>query len=67
MSPYILAAAAALVLVHLLVKKDRNFAEELPRMSVVPRTIGYAQPAVPAGGAGRHRFLGLHLLSILGG
>ena len=42
MSPHILSATAALVLVHLLVNKDRNFAEELPRMSLAPRIIGYA-------------------------
>jgi alginate O-acetyltransferase complex protein AlgI len=41
-SPYILAAVAGVFLVHLLVNKDRNFAEELPRMSLVPRIIGYA-------------------------
>jgi alginate O-acetyltransferase complex protein AlgI len=41
-SPYIVAAAAGLFLVHLLVKKDRNFAEELPQMSMAPRIIGYA-------------------------
>ncbi len=41
-SPYILAAVASVFLVHLLVSKDRNLAEELPRMSLAPRIIGYA-------------------------
>jgi alginate O-acetyltransferase complex protein AlgI len=41
-SPYILSAIVGLLLVHLLVKKDRNLAEELPRLSVFPRIIGYA-------------------------
>jgi alginate O-acetyltransferase complex protein AlgI len=41
-SPYILSAIAALVLVHVIVKKDDNFAEKLPRMSPAPRIIGYA-------------------------
>jgi hypothetical protein len=41
-SPYILLAVAAVFLVHLLVNKDRNLAEELPRMCLASRTIGYA-------------------------
>jgi len=41
-SPYILAAVAGLFLVHVVLQKDRNFAEELPKMSLLPRIIGYA-------------------------
>jgi len=41
-SPYILAAVVAVLLVHLAVNKDRNFAEELPRLSLPPRILGYA-------------------------
>jgi alginate O-acetyltransferase complex protein AlgI len=41
-SPYILSAVVGVFLVHLLVNKDRNLAEELPRMSVPSRIIGYA-------------------------
>lgn len=41
-SPYILSAVAAVFLVHLLVNKDRNLAEELPRMSLPSRIVGYA-------------------------
>jgi len=42
LSPYILMAVGSVFLVHLLVRKDRNFAEELPRMSLVPRVASYA-------------------------
>jgi alginate O-acetyltransferase complex protein AlgI len=42
MSPYILSAIAAVFLVHLVVNKDRNFAEELPRMALPLRIVGYA-------------------------
>jgi alginate O-acetyltransferase complex protein AlgI len=41
-SPYILAGIAGVFLVHLLVNKDRNLAEELPRMSIATRITGYA-------------------------
>jgi D-alanyl-lipoteichoic acid acyltransferase DltB (MBOAT superfamily) len=41
-SPYILLAVAGVALVHLVIRKDRNFAEELPQMSLVPRIAGYA-------------------------
>jgi alginate O-acetyltransferase complex protein AlgI len=41
-SPYILSAVAAVFLVHLLVNKDRNLAEELPRMSLPARIVGYS-------------------------
>jgi alginate O-acetyltransferase complex protein AlgI len=41
-SPYILAAVTGVFLVHLIVRKDRNFAEELPRFALVPRLVGYA-------------------------
>lgn len=42
LSPYILSAVAGVALVHWLVNKDRNLAEELPRMSLVPRIAGFA-------------------------
>jgi len=42
MSLYILSAAVPLVLIHLIVNKDRNLAEELPRMSLAPQITGYA-------------------------
>ena len=41
-SPYILVAVAAIFLVHLLVNKDRNPAEELSQMSLIPRIAVYA-------------------------
>jgi alginate O-acetyltransferase complex protein AlgI len=41
-SPYILAAVGSVLLVHLLINKDRNLAVELPRMSLVPRVVGYS-------------------------
>ena len=41
-SPYIMSALVALFLVHLLVKKDRNLAEEMPGVSLFPRIVGYA-------------------------
>jgi alginate O-acetyltransferase complex protein AlgI len=41
-SPYIVTAFIAVLLVHLLVNKDRNLAQELPRMSLIPRIVGYA-------------------------
>ncbi|HUC85752.1 MAG TPA: MBOAT family O-acyltransferase, partial [Candidatus Acidoferrales bacterium] len=41
-SPYILLAVIVVSLIHLLVQKDRNLAEELPRMSMLPRIVGYA-------------------------
>lgn len=41
-SPYILSAFFGVFLVHLLVNKDRNLAQEMPRMSVPARIIGYA-------------------------
>lgn len=42
MSPYLLLAIASVILVHLFVKKDRNFAEELPHLSLIPRLASYA-------------------------
>jgi alginate O-acetyltransferase complex protein AlgI len=42
LSPYILSAVICVFLVHLLVNKDRNLAEELPRMSAARRILGYA-------------------------
>ena len=41
-SPYILGAVVAVVLTHLLVRKDRNLALELPQWSVPSRIVGYA-------------------------
>lgn len=40
-SPFILAAVAAVFVVHLLVRKDRNLALELPQKSVAVRIAGY--------------------------
>jgi alginate O-acetyltransferase complex protein AlgI len=40
-SPYILAAVAAVFATHLLVRKDRNLALELPQKSVLVRIVGY--------------------------
>ncbi len=40
-SPFILAAVAAVFVVHLLVRKDRNLALELPQKSVAVRIGGY--------------------------
>jgi len=42
LSPYILSAVVGVFLVHLLVNKDRNLAEELPQRSLAPRILGYA-------------------------
>ena len=41
-SPYILAAIAAVAGVHLLVRKDRNLALELPQKSLPARIAGYS-------------------------
>ena len=41
-SPYILTALAVVFLVHLLVNKDRNLAEELPQKSLALRIPCYA-------------------------
>jgi alginate O-acetyltransferase complex protein AlgI len=41
-SPFILAAAAAMFLVHLLVNADRNLVEELPQMATPVRVFSYA-------------------------
>jgi alginate O-acetyltransferase complex protein AlgI len=41
-SPYILAAVVGVFVVHLLVRKDRNLALELPQMPMVQRIAGYA-------------------------
>jgi alginate O-acetyltransferase complex protein AlgI len=41
-SPFILAAVAALFVVHLLVRKDRNLALELPQKSLAVRIAGYS-------------------------
>lgn len=42
MSPYILSAVVGVFLVHLLVNKDRNVAEELPQTSLIPRILVYS-------------------------
>ncbi len=42
LSPYIVVAVAVVFLLHLAVNKDRNFAEDLPKMSFVPRLASYA-------------------------
>jgi len=34
LSPYIIAAVARMVLVHLLIKKDGNWVQEIPQLSV---------------------------------
>ena len=41
-SPQILAAVAAVLLVHLVVGKDRNLALEMPQKSMTVRVLGYA-------------------------
>ena len=41
-SPFILAAIAAVFVVHLLVRKDRNLALELPQKSLAVRIAGYS-------------------------
>ena len=41
-SPYILAGVAIVFLVHLLVNKDRNLAQEIPQWKLVPRILAYA-------------------------
>jgi len=41
-SPYIFGAVAGLFLTHLVIGKDRNLALELPQMTLVRRTAGYA-------------------------
>jgi alginate O-acetyltransferase complex protein AlgI len=41
-SPFILAAIAAVFVVHLLVRKDRNLALELPQKSLTVRIAGYS-------------------------
>jgi alginate O-acetyltransferase complex protein AlgI len=41
-SPFILTAVAGIILVNLLVGKDRNLALELPQMTLAPRIVGYA-------------------------
>ena len=41
-SPFIMAAIAAVFAVHLLVRKDRNLALELPQKSVPIRIVGYS-------------------------
>ena len=41
-SPFILAAVAAVFVVHLLVRKDRNLALELPQKSLALRIAGYS-------------------------
>ena len=41
-SPFILAAVAAVFVVHLLVRKDRNLALELPQKSLTLRIAGYS-------------------------
>jgi alginate O-acetyltransferase complex protein AlgI len=48
-SPYILPLAALVVLVHLLVNKDRNLIEELPTFSIGARTLSYASLLVILG------------------
>ena len=48
-SPYILPLAALVVLVHLLVDKDRNLIEELPTFSIRARTFSYASLLVILG------------------
>ena len=64
-SPYILMAIIAVFLVHLLVNKDRNFAEELPRMSVAPADNRVCRSPAGAGRLRRHGFAGIHLFSVL--
>jgi len=41
-SPYILLAVAAVLFTHLLVNKDRNWAQELPTRAVPVRITAYA-------------------------
>jgi len=41
-SPFILAALAIVAAAHLLIKKDRNWAQEIPQMSVPARIAAYA-------------------------
>ena len=41
-SPYIFMAVGSVFLVHLLVRKDRNLALELPQMSLPKRIVGYS-------------------------
>jgi alginate O-acetyltransferase complex protein AlgI len=41
LSPYIVAAVAGMVLVHLLIKKDRNWVQEIPQLSVPVRILSY--------------------------
>ena len=40
-SPYLPAAIVAVLVTHLLVRKDRNLALELPQMSMARRIVGY--------------------------
>lgn len=40
-SPYILPAIAAIVLVHLLINKDRQWAHEIPLRPMLPRIVAY--------------------------
>jgi D-alanyl-lipoteichoic acid acyltransferase DltB (MBOAT superfamily) len=41
LSPYIIAAVAGMVLVHLLVNKDRNWVQEISQLSVPVRVLSY--------------------------
>lgn len=41
-SPFILGAVVAVLLIHLVVRKDRNLALELPQMSIGARIAGYS-------------------------
>jgi alginate O-acetyltransferase complex protein AlgI len=41
-SPYILAGVVVVILGHLLIKKDRNLAQEIPQWTLAPRILAYA-------------------------
>jgi alginate O-acetyltransferase complex protein AlgI len=41
LSPYIIAAVTGMVLVHLLIKKDRNWMQEITQLSVPVRILSY--------------------------
>jgi alginate O-acetyltransferase complex protein AlgI len=46
LSPYILTAVAAVLFVHLLVRKDRNWSQEIPHGTVLARVAAYSALAL---------------------
>jgi hypothetical protein len=45
-SPYILCAVAVMVLMHLVIQKDRNWAQEIAQQSVLLRIVNYTALAL---------------------